>query len=675
MGPENPFRVALVYPPFGPAGLPSLGLGLLSASVKAQGIQCRTFYWNLLFLNRLPGSRISEKVRTYWWLTQRTWHPFSEWVFARAVYDEALDAREAFTIAELEFRVREGLGTEFGARDLLALRSQAEDLVDEMVQQLEPYSIVGIGTTFFQNLPALALARRVKARWPDKQIVLGGANCDGEMGPALFRNFPFLDHVLCGEADYTFPEFARRAKACAPMDGIAGMLSRPDRSLMAPISPATPVQLLDALPLPDFDDFIEQRERSGVADHQDIVLALESSRGCWWGAKHHCVFCGLNANGMAYRKKSAERFHWELEETVRRYGAKYIFMTDNILPVEYHERFMSRAHESGLDVRMFYEVKSNAKRSQVANMAIAGITAVQPGIESFSSSLLALMRKGVSAAQNVAFLRYARDYGIRASYNLLVGFPGSGLAVYDAMARSIRRLFHLRPPSGVVPIEFHRFSPYHQSPASFGLNLRPSDSYSYLYPFLESEIAQLGYIFYSDSPEADVGSLELLTAVVAQWQAAYRPDICTLTWEEAGDSVKIIDGRPDFGPRQYEVRSYARDIFRQLDVPRSISSLVSEAREATPRPSECDRFLAWLFDSQAKANTEVIAFEAEDFVADPQGCLEPFIKGGLVFEDNGSAPDDMVPVRGFGGAETRYLALPVHTSFRPEDMRWNATGV
>ncbi len=42
-----------------------------------------------------------------------------------------------------------------------------------------------------------------------------------------------------------------------------------------------------------------------VADR--IFVPYETSRGCWWGQKKHCTFCGLNPLGMNYRAKSPER--------------------------------------------------------------------------------------------------------------------------------------------------------------------------------------------------------------------------------------------------------------------------------------------------------------------------------------------------------------------------------
>ena len=41
-------------------------------------------------------------------------------------------------------------------------------------------------------------------------------------------------------------------------------------------------------------------------------LFFETSRGCWWGQIHHCLFCGLNGDTIAYRSKSPGRAVEEL---------------------------------------------------------------------------------------------------------------------------------------------------------------------------------------------------------------------------------------------------------------------------------------------------------------------------------------------------------------------------
>ena len=71
------------------------------------------------------------------------------------------------------------------------------------------------------------------------------------------------------------------------------------------------------------------------------------------------------------------------------------------------------------------------------------------------------------------------------------------------MSRNLRKLVHLRPPAGVAPIEDpHRFSPYHQDPGAFGIELPTGSRYFHLYPFPEEEVARFCYVFEAEVPRS-----------------------------------------------------------------------------------------------------------------------------------------------------------------------------
>jgi hypothetical protein len=53
-------------------------------------------------------------------------------------------------------------------------------------------------------------------------------------------------------------------------------------------------------------------------------------------------------------------------------------------------------------------------------LADAGITKIQPGIESMSSSTLSLMKKGTSVFHNLNFLKGCVIYFITPVWNLLI---------------------------------------------------------------------------------------------------------------------------------------------------------------------------------------------------------------------------------------------------------------
>ncbi|MCM2255466.1 MAG: RiPP maturation radical SAM C-methyltransferase [Vicinamibacteria bacterium] len=699
-------KVALVHPPFAPAGVPSLGLGLLHAGVRARGLECRTFYWGLDLVPEFPGAP-RERADLYDALTSRRFHPFNEWIFAGALHGDALPAQQPALQQAYFARHGDAPASIARGRAILALRERAVEWVEAMAERLSGFDVVGLASTFFQNVPALALAKRLKALRPQQHVVLGGANADGGMGRALLELFPFLDAVFEGEVDHAFPDYVRRRADGQATDDVAGLVRRgPDgQPLTGPA--AVPLADLDSLPVPDFDDYVEAFTRSGLGETRELTLALESSRGCWWGERQHCTFCGLNASGMGYRTKSPERFFDEVTAVVERHRVGHLLMTDNILAPRYDERFAEWTARRGVRVQFFYEIKANVRRAQAERLVAAGITAVQPGIESLSARLLQQIRKGVTPLQNVAFLKHARELGLLPAYNLLVGIPGEHADDYAPLRELLPKLAHLHPPAAVAPVEFHRFSPYQREPQAFGLELRPAADYHFLHPFGDDALARIGY-FFEDVRGAQLGPhvREFAQAVMA-WCAAWREDDCLLTWQQIGDEVVVDDRRPGFGPRQWRLGGFAAAIVPALTDVGTLSGLLRLAREhadggsgaeersfATEPPgarapgsarreppdggsgaeersfaTEPPRARAPGSarreppDGEATrgADATALRFCAADFVARPRECLQPLFEAGLLLEEGGGAHD------------CRLLALPVAADWRRTPESWTRT--
>ena len=79
--------------------------------------------------------------------------------------------------------------------------------IDDCLERIDwsRYLVVGFTTTFAQSLATLLLAQRIKQRHPHVKIVIGGANVDAEMGVEMMRGFDWIDYVVHGEAEVSFP--------------------------------------------------------------------------------------------------------------------------------------------------------------------------------------------------------------------------------------------------------------------------------------------------------------------------------------------------------------------------------------------------------------------------------------------------------------------------------------
>ena len=408
------------------------------------------------------------------------------------------------------------------------------------------HNIIGFSSTFQQNIPSLALAKRIKAAWPDKIIVFGGANCEGEMGLELHRQFPFVDYVCRGESDALFPKLLEFLLAGAPPPDDAGLVARRGGQSVTPVGAgSTPVTDLDRLPYPDFDDYFQAVAASALDLTGQVELPFESSRGCWYGAKQHCTFCGLNGETMAFRSKSAGRVVEEILHLTERYGVTRLLATDNILDMRHLRDVMPELAARRPGLSLFYEVKANLRRDQLRLLKRAGVNVLQPGIESLSTSILALMRKGCTALQNVQLLKWASEAGIALTWNIIRGFPGETADEYARMAAMVPSLIHLEPPRGVYGLRLDRFSPHFTQPQAFGLtNLRPAAGYRRAYALDDASLERLAYHFdYDHADGRDTDSYATpLRVMVRQWQAGYC--LGGLTMQSNDRSLAIADRRP-----------------------------------------------------------------------------------------------------------------------------------
>jgi ribosomal peptide maturation radical SAM protein 1 len=516
--------ICFAVPPFHPVHFPALGASMLKRACEARGLSARVVYGGFT-LAALTGYEPYER------LSSAIQYPkIGERLFRAHAYPPETVAR----LPTLEPLTDDQQALYDGIADSVA---PGLDAFVKQVLALRP-RILGIASTFEQNLASAALARHVKAKAPEICIVLGGANAGWPMARGLADVFPWIDYIFAGESDVDFPNFCERAIRHGEWPA--------DRIIRS-----EPISDMRTVSAPDYSDYfaaLRPLQAAGtLPDWLPRYVTMENSRGCWWGAKHHCTFCGLNKDGMGFRSKPAERVQRELAE-VAGLGVDLVWNTDNIMPLGYFTDLLPALAKTGPHLQLFYEVKSNLTEQQVDVMALAGISCIQPGIESLSSNVLTLMRKGVSAHQNIALLRSCAGVGTWVIWNMLYAFPGESAADYESMVGLMPRLAHLQPPTGAHRIVIDRFSPNFDESEAMGIGpIEPLRSYYALYP-PEAAVTDIAYHFFGDYStdllrQPDV--LERLKEGIAEWQRAWEHNAHpVLQLFEAGTSTFIIDTRP-----------------------------------------------------------------------------------------------------------------------------------
>jgi ribosomal peptide maturation radical SAM protein 1 len=530
--------------PFMETRRPSIQIGLLKSLAAARGFPVCTLHANLDFAVRID-------VDDYELLCQHRGPLVGEWLFSAEAFPEAVPDPDARMLDDLADRLP-NLGRSHQELREKLLRIRGIDVpayLDALIDSFpwEDASVVGFTSTFQQNTASFALARRLKQRYPHIVTVFGGANFDGEMGPELVRTIDCIDVAVIGEGDETFPRLLTALADGTGLDVVPGLARRVNGQVKVTPSASASVQL-DGLPPPDYAEYFQHAEDLGIlprVGHRNISLPIETARGCWWGAKHHCTFCGLNGTAMPFRSKSPHLVLDELESQAKRYRTFRFEAVDNIMDTVYLTKLLPALVENETGYEIFYEVKANLSRAQLKLMAQAGITHIQPGIESLSSNVLRLMRKGVRAIQNVNLLRWAQYYDISVDWNLLWGFPGESEQDYIDQVAVIPHLFHLPPPSGANRIWLERFSPLFTESDTFQLTRRaPEHSYRYVYPG-DVDLERVAYFFDYDLDGAlSDSAFAGLRQVTADWSSAWqvsKPPV--LKYWSAPHFIQVYDER------------------------------------------------------------------------------------------------------------------------------------
>jgi ribosomal peptide maturation radical SAM protein 1 len=560
-------KVAIVVMPFLAADRPSLAAGLLKAALEKRSVACDCKYFNVTFSKLIGSGKYSELVDAPSTVLG------GEWVFSQLYYGQSFSDWPSYERDVLNCP-RWGLAV----KERNCIRA-ALDLAPSFLRvafesnDWGKYDLVAFTSTFEQTMPSLCLARMIRAHYPKVRLAAGGANFESSMGLAYMEHFAFLDYVCTGEGDICFPDLCENLSK-GNEDVPNGLLYRDgDRVLPAENGQSHKHFVdLDSLPTPAFEDYYRVFSTSFPDSEMPPFLPMETSRGCWWGERSHCTFCGLNGDGMKFRRKHWRRVVAEIDELTAQYPSPLVQFTDNILSLEYFKNLIPYWAHSHSSTRKFFEVKSNLTRDQLDMLKQAGVVSIQAGVENLADDTLRLMRKGVTGAQNVAILRWSAELNLDVRWNVIYGFPHEQAIDYEINLSVMKLITHLTPPDACAPIRLDRFSPNFTDWRSLGFSaIRPLPAYRHVFPFDEDELSRFAYYFAYEHPEFD--RVPQLAKPLVDFTTCWR-DKCTAgangslaVLSRLGGGFVLVDTRFNFKESKLLLNPIELGLLLQCDAP------------------------------------------------------------------------------------------------------------
>jgi len=311
-----------------------------------------------------------------------------------------------------------------------------EELVSRAVR--ERPDVFGINCSTHTFLSALDTVRQLRERLPQTKIVMGGFHATFA-AEKIVHEFPFVDFVLKGEAEVSFPALVEHLEKGSEPRDVDGITYLKDKTTVD--NPSSLIEDLDFLPLPArdlVDDIHYGYSHQGIQLTFGKFTTVCTSRGCPFS----CRFCSCAAfTKRRWRARSAENVVDELE-TLRAEGYESaVFVDDNFTHDRKRvERICELIRHKRIRMQFYCEGRAdNASYEMLRTMKRAGFNVIYFGVESASPAVLKYLGKTVRTDLARKAVANAKRAGMVACASFIFGSPVEGEADAEETLQFIRQ--------------------------------------------------------------------------------------------------------------------------------------------------------------------------------------------------------------------------------------------
>lgn len=510
--------ICFVGVPFAPIERPLISFGLLQERLKNNNIKAKTLYPNLDFACRIG-------IQEYYNISQiGSSFAFGDWVFSKYLFPEN-DPDLFLNFLNKYIGKSVFIDSVMKSGFIGNLQDEAFQFIEQtassIVQNYNP-AIVACSSMFDNHVACLSLLKCIKKISPDTITLMGGANCEGDMGISNHKLFNFIDYIVSGHADHLISDLVSKILK----SGNNLELSEVPKQVIAPVfrkngyqnisSHIKPINEKIKSTTPDYSDYFNKISQSEKLKRNIFpTIPIETSRGCYWGK---CKFCGLNGHSVKYTQKQPEEILNEINVLSDKYDTKKIEFVDNAINVSSFIKIAKRFEKK--DFKYFAEIRTDIKKENLETLRDSGFAWVQPGIENLNDKFLKCMNKGTNTLDNIQIMKWSRQYGIHIIWSIMHYFPKEENEWYNELIEIIPKLGHLYPPKGMNKLRYDRFSHYYQNQKKYDLNLQACEYYNYIYPFEQEVLGTIVY-FFEDKKEYEIRQNPLLYYLIGE----HKPSI------------------------------------------------------------------------------------------------------------------------------------------------------
>ncbi|MGW3041116.1 radical SAM protein [Kitasatospora sp. NPDC001159] len=317
-------------------------------------------------------------------------------------------------------------------------QSGGERAMTELLDSWDEPFAVALTVFFWNRAQSLELARRVKERWPDCRVVLGGNDVSHQQDP-LFAEAPWVDVLVHGEGELRFRDLIRCFLAGGDLAAIPGISYWSDGAVVT-TADADRITDLEQVVSPILTPVYSDEEIAGSS-----MIVYETNRGC----PYKCAFCYWGgATNAKVRQFELGRIFGELDRLIRLMPTDAtLFIADANFGIVARDRQiaehiveLTRRYDKRLVISTNWAKNGNDRIVEIAGMLHAAelTGAITLSAQSFDPDVLKIAnRANIRTDHYRRLLSRFRALDVPTYTDLIWGLPGE---TYDSYLAGVEEV-------------------------------------------------------------------------------------------------------------------------------------------------------------------------------------------------------------------------------------------